>query len=116
MLYLMEVLNIKGSYAELKTMLDYLDNKMNKESGGDNYSSYLIQLSKYYMATFRNELAKRCLQDVLSMDRSDSQARLLLGKIFLMQGDPDSALIYAREGLSFVRRKSEKLLLQNQQG
>jgi len=65
------------------------------------------------MATFRNELAKRHLQDVLSIDRSDSQARLLLGKIFLMQGDPDSALIYAREGLSFIRRKRERLLLKD---
>jgi tetratricopeptide (TPR) repeat protein len=65
------------------------------------------------MATFRNELAKSQLEYLLEWGSSNPEITILLGKIYLAWGDPDSALAFAREGLNIVRAQKERFLLKD---
>jgi hypothetical protein len=113
MLHLTEIYNLKELYGKSKTILDSLKNKIDQNEESKSYFNYLVQLSKYYMATFRNELAKKHLEEIVKKGGSNPELAILLGKVYLTRGNPDSALVFAREGLSIVRAQKERFLLKD---
>ncbi|UCE65586.1 MAG: PD40 domain-containing protein [Candidatus Zixiibacteriota bacterium] len=110
-LYLAEIFNLMEMYGKSKMRLDSLEVLIDKDRENNIYREYLIQLSRYHIGTFRNESARRNLESLLKENKNNAEAAVLLGKIYLMRGDFESALESAEKGLSLLKGRGKSLIV-----
>jgi|GEM_PF-3913920 len=110
-LALAEIFNLQEMYGRAKMTLDSLNIKIDEVEEKGMYYKYLIQMSRYYMGTYRSEAAKKNLEYISEDDRNNAEATILLGKIYLMRGDLDSAFALAQRGKSLLSTGIRRLLV-----
>ena len=110
-LYLAEIFNLREMYGKSKMQLDSLEILIDKDRGNNIYRDYLVQLSRYLIGTFRNETARRELESLLNENKNNPEAAILLGKIYLMRGDFESALEFAQKGLSLFKGRGKSIIV-----